>query len=99
MDQVLQMIPGGAGKALRGAPIAEDAFVQVEAVICSMTREERANPRILNGSRRRRVALGSGTKVQDVNRLIKQFNVMQKMMKRMGQMGKGRKGMAMPLVG
>lgn len=99
MDQVLQMIPGGAGKALRGAPITEDAFVQVEAVICSMTREERANPRILNGSRRRRVALGSGTKVQDVNRLIKQFNVMQKMMKRMGQMGKGRKGMAMPLVG
>ena len=95
LDQVMQMIPG-AGKALKGVQITEDAFVQVEAVICSMTRQERANPQILNGSRRRRIARGSGTKVQDVNRLIKQFNMMQKMIKQMGRMEKGSKGMAMP---
>lgn len=95
LDQVMQMIPG-AGKALKGVQVTEDAFVQVEAVICSMTRQERANPQMLNGSRRRRIARGSGTKVQDINRLIKQFNTMQKMMKRMGRGEMVGKGLSMP---
>lgn len=64
---------------------------QIEAIITSMTKEERANPKILNGSRRKRIALGSGTKVQDVNRLIKQFEEMCKMMKKMGPINKFKK--------
>lgn len=97
LDQLMDMIPG-TGKALKGMQLEEDAFVQVEAIIKSMTYEERGKPQILNGSRRRRIAKGSGTKVQDVNRLIKQFSMMQKMMKRMARPGK--KGqMAMPMFG
>ena len=63
--------------------IDERAFGRVEAIILSMTQEERSNPRVLNGSRRKRIAAGSGTSIQDVNRLIKQFEDMQKMMKNM----------------
>jgi signal recognition particle subunit SRP54 len=69
--------------------------VHVEAIIQSMTRDERARPQILNGSRRRRIAKGSGTSVQDVNKLIKQFTMMQKMMKRMTRPGKMGRGMPM----
>ena len=98
MDQLLQMIPG-AGKALKGIQVDEDAFVYVEAIIRSMTYEERGNPRILNGSRRRRIARGSGCSIQDVNRLIKQFNTMQKMMKRMSRMEKSGRGMSLPFFG
>jgi signal recognition particle subunit SRP54 len=99
LDQLMDMIPG-AGKAMKGIQLDDDAFVHVEAIILSMTRQERANPTMLSGSRRRRVAKGSGCSMQDVNRLIKQFNMMQKMMKRMGKMGgKGGKGMKMPLFG
>lgn len=58
-----------------------------------MTPQEKTNPKILNGSRRKRIAMGSGTRVQDVNRLIKQFEEAQKMMKKMGSMRKGKKGM------
>jgi signal recognition particle subunit SRP54 len=76
------MIPG-MDKAMRGVEIDERAFARVEAMILSMTREERQNPKLLNGSRRRRIATGSGTSIQDVNRLIKQFEDMQKMMKNM----------------
>jgi len=98
LDQLLQMIPG-AGKALKGMQVDEDAFVHVEAIIRSMTFEERSRPQILNGSRRRRIARGSGTRVQEVNRLIKQFGMMQKMMKRMARGDKPGHGMpSMPFL-
>jgi len=61
---------------------------RVEAIICSMTPEERARPQLLNGSRRKRIARGSGTTVQDVNQLLRQFEQMKKMMKTMGRMQK-----------
>ena len=96
LDQLLGMIPG-AGKALHGQQIDESALGQVEAIIGSMTRDERSHPRILNGSRRKRIAKGSGTTVQDVNRLVKQFNAMQKMMKQMSRPSRrGRGGPKMP---
>jgi signal recognition particle subunit SRP54 len=82
LRDLLGMIPG-MDKAMRGVEIDERAFARVEAMILSMTREERQNPKLLNGSRRRRIATGSGTSIQDVNRLIKQFEDMQKMMKNM----------------
>ena len=78
LDQLIDMIPG-AGKALKGVQVDDDAFVQIEAIIHSMTRDERNKPQIMNGSRRRRIANGSGTAIQDVNKLIKQFSKMQKM--------------------
>ena len=93
LDQLLGMIPG-AGKALREAQVDDKAFVQVEAIINSMTRAERVQPLILNGSRRRRIARGSGTKIQDVNRLLKQFQAMQKMMRQVNRHGRGRRAAA-----
>jgi signal recognition particle subunit SRP54 len=95
LDQLLDMIPG-AGKALKGVQVDDDAFGSVEAIIYSMTRDERNRHQILNGSRRRRIAKGSGTSIQDVNRLIKQFSMMQKMMKKMSRPGK--KGGGMPMM-
>lgn len=74
------MIPG-VGKALKNVDIDDDAFKGIEAIIKSMTPEERENPDILNGSRRKRVAKGSGVDIQEVNRLIKQFNETRKMMR------------------
>lgn len=82
------MIPG-AGKALKDMDIDDDAFKGVEAIIRSMTPLERENPAVLNGSRRKRIADGSGTSIQEVNRLIKQFDDTRKMMKMMSG-GKGR---------
>jgi len=82
LEQILGMIPG-IGKQLKNVPIGDDAFVQVEAIINSMTREERRKPQIINGSRRRRIAMGSGTRVQDVNQLLRQFDEMRKMFKKM----------------
>jgi signal recognition particle subunit SRP54 len=82
LEQILGMIPG-IGKQLKNVPIGDDAFVQVEAIINSMTREERRKPQIINGSRRRRIAIGSGTRVQDVNQLLRQFDEMRKMFKKM----------------
>lgn len=93
MKDLLGMIPG-AGKALKGMDIDDDAFKGVEAIIHSMTPEERTNPVILNGSRKKRIAKGSGTSIQEVNQLLKQFNQMSKMMKMM-QGGGGRKMMQM----
>jgi len=81
------MIPG-MGKALRNMDMEEDAFKGTEAIIRSMTPEERKDPKVLNGSRRKRIADGSGTSVQEVNRLIKQFSETRKMMKKMKE-GKG----------
>ena len=80
LKDLASMIPG-MGKALKNIDIDDDAFKGVEAIIRSMTPEERANPIILNGSRRKRIAMGSGTSVQDVNKLIKQFDETKKMMK------------------
>ncbi|MFO8236613.1 MAG: signal recognition particle protein [Bacteroidales bacterium] len=85
------MIPG-MGKALRNIDMDDDAFKGIEAIIYSMTPEERQNPKLLNGSRRKRIADGSGNSVQEVNRLMKQFTEMRKMMKKMKN-GKGMKNM------
>mgnify|MGYP001370048079 CR=1 FL=1 len=82
MKDLMGMIPG-MGKAMKGVDIDDDAFKGIEAIIQSMTPKERVNPQILNGSRRKRIALGSGTSVQEVNQLIKQFSQMGKMMKMM----------------
>jgi signal recognition particle subunit SRP54 len=81
------MIPG-AEKAIKNADIDDDAFKPIEAIIRSMTPEERANPDLLNGNRRRRIAQGSGTTVREVNDLMKQFEQMKKMMKTMTKMNK-----------
>lgn len=81
LEQVLGMIPG-MGKLPAGAQVDEGALGRTEAIIQSMTAEERSRPSIINGSRRKRIAFGSGTTVQDVNRLLKQFEEMQKMMKK-----------------
>ncbi len=82
MKDLMGMIPG-MGKMMKNVDIDDDAFKGVEAIIQSMTPEERANPRIINGSRRRRIAAGSGKEVQEVNQLLKQFGEMSKMMKMM----------------
>ena len=74
------MIPG-VGKALKDVEIDDDAFKSVEAIIHSMTKEERQNPAIINASRRQRIARGSGTSLVEVNRLMKQFEQTRKMMK------------------
>jgi signal recognition particle subunit SRP54 len=82
LKDLASMIPG-IGKALKNVDIDDDAFKAVEAIIYSMTPEERTNPAILNGSRRTRIAKGSGTNVQEVNKLLKQFEETRKMMKTM----------------
>jgi signal recognition particle subunit SRP54 len=80
VKDLLGMIPG-MGKAIRNLEIDDNAFKGIEAIIHSMTPGERVNPALLNGSRRKRIATGSGTTIQDVNRLIKQFDDTRKMMK------------------
>ena len=87
ISDLVGMIPG-ANKAVKDADLDEDTFKPIEAIINSMTPEERQNPDILNGSRRRRIAKGSGTTVREINELIKQFDQMKKMMKTMSKMGK-----------
>ncbi len=87
MKDLLGMLPG-MGKALKGVDIPDDAFKGIEAMIGSMTPEERRNPSIINGPRRERIAKGSGTSVQDVNKLLKQFTETRKMMKMMGDKSK-----------
>ena len=84
LSQVMGMIPG-MNRLPANAAVDEKGLVRIEAIIQSMTKEERLRPSILNGSRRRRIAFGSGTTVQDVNRLLKQFEDMQRMMKRFGK--------------
>jgi signal recognition particle subunit SRP54 len=74
------MIPG-LGTSLKNVDVDDKQLVRVESIIQSMTKEERKNPKILNGSRRLRIARGSGNSIQDINRLVKQFNEMGKMMK------------------
>ena len=87
LSQLLGMMPGNLGKQMQGASIDEKAMARTEAIILSMTPLERENPQILNASRKKRVAAGCGLEVVDVNRLLKQFDVMQQLTK---QMSKGR---------
>ncbi len=88
LEQILSMLPGmGQLKKLKQMKPDEKELVRVEAIINSMTREERRNYKIINGSRRKRIAKGSGTSVQDVNRLIKNFAQMKKMMERFSKKG------------
>ena len=93
MKDLMGMIPG-MGKALKGVDIDDDAFKHIEAMIHSMTPKDRANPKLINGSRKKRIAMGSGTDINEVNKLIKQFDQMSKMMKMM-QGGAGKKMMQM----
>jgi signal recognition particle subunit SRP54 len=96
LESLLKMIPG-AGKALKqaqGMQLPDKEMKRIEAIINSMTPQERRDHRLINGSRRLRIARGSGTTVQDVNQLLKRFTEAQKMMKKMQQLGpKGLKGL------
>mgnify|MGYP000882680625 CR=1 FL=1 len=89
LSSMMGMLPG-MPKEMKNAQISDDMVKSTEAIIRSMTPEERRKPEIINGSRRQRIATGSGTQIADVNKLVKQFSEMQKMMKRMG--GGGKKG-------
>ncbi|SFR53559.1 signal recognition particle subunit FFH/SRP54 (srp54) [Robiginitalea myxolifaciens] len=93
MKDLIGMIPG-AGKAMKGLDIDDDAFKHIEAIIHSMTPAERSNPALLDAKRKKRIAKGSGTSIQEVNQLLKQFTQMSKMMKMM-QGGGGKKMMQM----
>ncbi len=102
LSDIAGMLPGVDAKALSGASIDEKAMARTEAIILSMTPKERENPDILNSSRKKRIAAGSGTQVVDVNRLLKQFSTMQAMMKQMSgknakklMRGMGKKGRGM----
>ena len=97
LDQLMKMIPG-VSKSMPDLQVDEKAFTHIEAIIYSMTPAEREKPHIINGSRRKRIANGSGRSIQDVNKLLKQFNMMQKMIKRMSRMEKQGK-MAIPMFG
>jgi signal recognition particle subunit SRP54 len=87
VKDLMSMIPG-VGKAVKDLDIDDDAFKGIEAIIRSMTPEERQNPVILNGSRRKRIAIGSGTTIQEVNKLLRQFDETRRMMKTMTRGGK-----------
>ena len=90
MKDLMSMIPG-MDKALRGVEISDDAFKPIEAMISSMTPEERANPAILNGSRKARIAKGAGVTIVELNRFLKQFEQTAKMMRKVQQMGHSRR--------
>ena len=92
LDQLIGMIPGANAGALKNAQIDEGQMAKTEAIILSMTKQERLHPEVINGSRRKRIANGSGTSVEDVNKLLKQFDQIKKMMKQLSGMGK-RRGM------
>ncbi len=91
LDSMLEMLPGVNKSKLKDLDLNEKDFNRTKAIILSMTARERQNPKIINGSRRKRIAAGSGTKVQDVNRLLKQFEQAQGMMKQFSQMATGKK--------
>lgn len=103
LSQLVGMLPGVNAQALEGAEVDDRKVDRIEAIILSMTPEERRNPNIINASRKQRIAQGSGMKVQDVNALLKQFQMMQKMFKQMNQKKlpksmrkKGKKGFRFP---
>ncbi len=93
MDQIMGMIPGMNGKAMKGMKVDEKDIKHIEAIIFSMTLQEREKPASINGSRRNRIAKGSGTSIQHVNRLLKQFEQMKKMMKQFSNPKFMKKGM------
>lgn len=94
LNQVLGMLPGMNNKALQNVEVDEKKLTHVEAIIKSMTKKERNDPSIINGSRRKRIAAGSGTTIQEVNKLLKDFEEMKKLFKMMSEMGKrGGKGL------
>jgi len=93
VKDLLGMIPG-MGKAMKGIDIDDNSFKPVEAIIRAMTNQERENPDVLNSSRKNRIATGSGTSVQQVNQLLKQFSDMRKLMKTMNKMGGGKKALS-----
>ena len=95
IKDLVGMIPG-MGKAVKEIDIDDDSFKPIEAIIRSMTPHERANPEVLNGSRKKRIAQGSGTSVQEVNNLLKQFSGMRKMMRTMNKMSGSKRGMVNP---
>ena len=95
LSELMNMIPG-VGSQLAGQEIDNTALTKIEAIICSMTRQERDRPVIIDGSRKRRISAGSGTSVQDINRLLKQFDSMKTMMKRMNKVA-GKRGQAAAL--
>ena len=92
IKDLMAMIPG-VGKAIKDIDIDDDSFKSIEAIIHSMTTYERQNPQVLDGSRKNRIAKGSGTSTTEVNKLVKQFDEMRKMMKAMNS-GKGMGAMA-----
>lgn len=99
LDQILSMLPGFNARAMQGMEIDERQLARTEAIIRSMTKQERRHPEILNGSRRRRIANGSGTSIQEVNRLIKQFEEMKKMIRGFAEIeqgGRRRKAISWP---
>ncbi|GEO23098.1 signal recognition particle protein [Cyclobacterium qasimii] len=92
IKDLLGMIPG-MGKAIKGLDIDDESFIPIEAIIRSMTPQERGNPSLIDGSRRKRIANGSGRTIQEVNNLMKQFSDMRKMMKQMNKMGGAQKAL------
>ncbi|HHY47526.1 MAG TPA: signal recognition particle protein [Firmicutes bacterium] len=99
LDQLLAMIPGfGTSKALKDLKVDEKQLQRIEAIVCSMTPGERRNPSIIDGSRRRRIARGSGTSIQEVNSLLKQFEQVKRLMGQLGDMQKyGRRGIRLDI--
>jgi signal recognition particle subunit SRP54 len=93
MKDLLGMIPG-MGKAMKGVDIDDNSFKPIEAIIRSMTLQERENPEVINGNRKNRIAKGSGTSIQQVNQLLKQFEDMRKLMKTMNKMGGGKRALS-----
>lgn len=100
LSQIAAMMPGGLGRQLQGATIDEKIMAHTEAIILSMTPLERENPQILNASRKKRIAAGCGLQVVDINRLLKQFELMQQMTKQVNKMAHGRMpGRGGPMLG
>ena len=94
LTDIAGMLPGMGGKALKDVTVDEKALSRTEAIILSMTQQERENPSLLNNSRKKRIAAGSGTSVVDINRLLKQFDMMQALTKQFsgGKMPRGLRG-------
>ncbi|MBW3671275.1 MAG: signal recognition particle protein, partial [Acidobacteria bacterium] len=108
MSSIMQMLPSMGMPRVKEEDVDESALVRMEAILDSMTIREREHPQLINGSRKKRIAKGSGTTVQEINRLLKQYLAMKKMMKRfskgfggrkLGKMGKGMKGLPPELFG
>ena len=95
LEQIMGMLPGMKPGAMKDVKIDEKVMAHTEAIIHSMTRREREKPEIINASRKKRIAQGSGTSVEEVNKVLRQFEQMLKMMKQFSDMGKSKKGLKM----